>query len=321
MGTPYTATSVTGYNASPPPDDGTQSAANQVKWVTIKSKLPDPLKTALEAMDAKALAALDSSINSKTASYTTVLGDHLKTVEVATNVSSAVTISLGDAATMNAGGTGYALQVKNSGSSTVTVSRITGADTIDGAAKDLTLGPKQSAIFAVSGAGYVCLNGNSPIYDATDPSKSVRFDVSGVTTGTQRTITVPDRSSTLTTLAGDQTFTGALTFNGSVTTGSSGLVVITSKDLGTIASGTVTPDPQARAQQHYANNGAHTLAPSANVGSCLVDITNAASAGAITTSGFTRVGGSAFTTTNGHKFRCHISIGSAGSLLSVQALQ
>jgi hypothetical protein len=96
---------------------------------------------------------------------------------------------------------------------------------------------------------------------------------------------------------------------------------VTSKDLGTISTGTVTPDPGDRPMQHYTNGGAHTLAPSANGGSTLVDITNNGSAGAITTSGFTFVSGDAFTTTNGHKFRCHISIGSAGSLLTVQALQ
>lgn len=99
-----------------------------------------------------------------------------------------------------------------------------------------------------------------------------------------------------------------------------GGVIVASKDLGTISSGTVTPDPGDRPMQHYTNNGAHTLAPSVNSGSILLDITNGASAGAITTSGFTKVVGS-FTTTNGNKFRCHISIGNGGSLLSIQALQ
>lgn len=96
---------------------------------------------------------------------------------------------------------------------------------------------------------------------------------------------------------------------------------VTSKSLGTITSGTVTPDPGDRPMQHYTNNGAHTLAPGSNTGSYLLDITNAASAGAVTTSGWTKVAGDAFTTTNGHKFRCSCSVGNAGSLLIVQALQ
>lgn len=100
-----------------------------------------------------------------------------------------------------------------------------------------------------------------------------------------------------------------------------GGVVVTSKSLGTITTGTVTPDPGDRPQQHYTNGGAHTLAPSGNAGSMLVDITNNSTAGAITTSGFTLVTGDSFTLTDTHKFRCHISIGNAGSLLHVTAMQ
>jgi hypothetical protein len=113
----------------------------------------------------------------------------------------------------------------------------------------------------------------------------------------------------------------ALTLNGAVTLGSSASLVQSSKDLTTITTGTLTIDPRARPLQHYVNGGAHTLAPSANVGSCIVDITNNGSAGAITTSGFTRVTGDFFTTTNTHKFRCHISVGNNGSLLNVLAFQ
>jgi hypothetical protein len=53
----------------------------------------------------------------------------------------------------------------------------------------------------------------------------------------------------------------------------------------------------------------------------LVTISNNGSAGAITTSGWTKVAGDPFTTTNGQSFRCHISNGNNGSLLIVQAMQ
>jgi len=109
----------------------------------------------------------------------------------------------------------------------------------------------------------------------------------------------------------------AINTEGLTVTGGGG---ITSKDLGTISAGTVTPDPAARPMQHYVNGGAHTLAPSATAGSYLLDITNGSGAGAITTTGWTKVAGS-FDTTSGHAFRCYCSIGQAGSLLSVQAMQ
>jgi hypothetical protein len=96
---------------------------------------------------------------------------------------------------------------------------------------------------------------------------------------------------------------------------------ITEKDLGTISSGTVTPDPGARPLQKYTNGGAHTLTPGSNVGSYLLTIINSGTPGAITTTGWTKVAGDPFTVTAGHKFRCHVSVTGDGSLLIVQALQ
>lgn len=100
-----------------------------------------------------------------------------------------------------------------------------------------------------------------------------------------------------------------------------GGATVTSKSLGTQSSGTLTLDLGDRPLQHYTNGGAHTLAPGSTVSASLVDIVNNGSAGAITTSGWTKVAGDSFTTTNGHIFRCHCSVGNGGSLLIVQALQ
>lgn len=109
-----------------------------------------------------------------------------------------------------------------------------------------------------------------------------------------------------------------LNVEGQVFTGG---VAVTSKDLGTISTGTLTLDLGDRPAQHYINGGAHTLAPGAVVGSCLLDVTNNASAGITTTSGWTAVDGDSFTTTDGDKFRCHCSVGQVGSLLIVKAMQ
>ncbi len=68
-----------------------------------------------------------------------------------------------------------------------------------------------------------------------DPTKKALFSLSGITTGTTRTFTLPNTSSELAILAGTQTFSGNKTFSGSLT--ASGAVSIT----GTLtASGTVT---------------------------------------------------------------------------------
>jgi hypothetical protein len=100
-----------------------------------------------------------------------------------------------------------------------------------------------------------------------------------------------------------------------------GGVTVTEKSLGTITTGTTTLDMGDRPMHSYTNGGAHTLAPGAVIGSTLVAITNNGSAGTITTSGWTKVSGDSFTTTNGHKFLCAASVSAVGSLLTVQAMQ
>ena len=47
----YTPQSITGYNDTPPSDDGAEVASNQGLWATVKSKLNDPIKTLAEAID------------------------------------------------------------------------------------------------------------------------------------------------------------------------------------------------------------------------------------------------------------------------------
>ncbi|TIV64139.1 MAG: hypothetical protein E5V86_16390 [Mesorhizobium sp.] len=92
---------------------------------------------------------------------------------------------------------------------------------------------------------------------------------------------------------------------------------------GTISTGAYTPSPAGGNFRSMTNNGTHTLAaPSASGSySLVIDYTNGASAGAVTTSGFTKVTGDAFTTSSGQKFRLFITKGQGGTHLHVQALQ
>lgn len=95
---------------------------------------------------------------------------------------------------------------------------------------------------------------------------------------------------------------------------------------GTKSSGTFTPDPVNGNIQIATNGGAHALAPPsvsspADSLTMVIKYTNNASAGAITTAGFTKVTGDAFTTTNGHIFFCYISVIGGTSHLNVVAMQ
>lgn len=94
----------------------------------------------------------------------------------------------------------------------------------------------------------------------------------------------------------------------------------TTYNAGTQSSGTYTPDASNGNLQRAVNGGAHTLAPPSSDCTIIVQYTNNSSAGAITTSGFTKVDGS-FTTTDGHDFMAYITRVNAFSHLNIVALQ
>ncbi len=94
-------------------------------------------------------------------------------------------------------------------------------------------------------------------------------------------------------------------------------------NVGIISSGTFRPDVNNSNMQIYINGGAHTLAPPSYGGdyTIVLQITNNASAGAVTTSSFTKVSGDSLTTTNGDDFFLFITKLNSFTHLFVQALQ
>jgi len=158
MGTKYATVTVSGYNSSAPPDDGSQVASNQITWSKSKTKLGDPLKTALEAINSTLVTALDSSVRAVTANDTTTAADHFKTIQC-TATSAGFTVSLGDAVTMAAG---YIVTVHNRASSTgdVTVALASAADSINNTTNGTRLLPPGSAlqfVVASPASGYVVI--------------------------------------------------------------------------------------------------------------------------------------------------------------------
>lgn len=54
---PYTSQTVVGYNDSPPPDDGSRTAANALTWDKHITKIGDPLNAHSAAIDSETQSA------------------------------------------------------------------------------------------------------------------------------------------------------------------------------------------------------------------------------------------------------------------------
>lgn len=128
MADPYTNVSVSGYNTNPPSDDGAQTEANRVKWSTIKSKLPDPLKTAIEAIDTNVGSAFDKvsgGVVSKGVDYTVTSSDQGKLIRC---TASGITITTPNATSV---GEPFQFFVLNDSTGDITVDG-SGSQDIDG---------------------------------------------------------------------------------------------------------------------------------------------------------------------------------------------
>lgn len=92
-------------------------------------------------------------------------------------------------------------------------------------------------------------------------------------------------------------------------------------DNGTKTTGTFTPDEANGQIQKYVNGGAHTLAPTAEDTTLVLQCTNDASAGAITTSGFDIVDGDTLTTTDADDFIFYLTTVNGFQHMTVVAMQ
>jgi len=146
MSNPYTSQSISGYNSSPPSDDGSQNSTNEITWAKHKTKLADPVKTLSEAINTELLSAFASlfggNISTHSTAYTVVAGDRGKFL----SVTGTTTITLLDISTA---GTGFPIAIVNTGAGTVTVDGDS-AETINGAAT-VSLGPGACVILTTDG--------------------------------------------------------------------------------------------------------------------------------------------------------------------------
>jgi len=220
MGSKYSTQTISGYNASPPSDDGSATASNLITWSKHKTKIGDPIKTLTEAINTALVTAFDYSVRQVTDSTSVAASDHMKTVELAPSTSSACVVTLPDAATMTSN---FIVRVKNSSAFTCTISRATGADTIEGTAADISIGAGQSITFSTTtGAdGYLIVGLGANV----DSGARMLFQQTSAPTGwTKDTTTSGLNGSALRFVTGSASSGGATAFTtvfgSSVSTGS-----------------------------------------------------------------------------------------------------
>lgn len=151
MASPYTTQSISGYNSSPPADDGSKVSMNQVNWSKHKTKLADPVKTLAEAINTELVAAFGkiafSGVSDKTGNYTILESDqgNLMTHSGASDI----TFTLLAAATA---GSNWAIAFSNVGTGTTTLDG-NGSETINGATT-ITLLPGSGAVLVCDGSNW-----------------------------------------------------------------------------------------------------------------------------------------------------------------------
>lgn len=149
MSNPYSAPSISGYNSSPPPDDGTQTEANRLNWSKHIDKIGDPIKNWVDSINSAISTAFGKRYGNSTAThstaYTVTTSDEGKLLRV----SGTTTVTLPAAATAT---DGFVVIIKNVDSNTVTIDG-DGSETIDGATT-LDLAAQESVVLVCDGSNW-----------------------------------------------------------------------------------------------------------------------------------------------------------------------
>lgn len=120
MANPFTAPTLSGYNATPPSDDGQATANNTVEWDKHKTKLGDPLKTFIEATHTNLSTAFGrvvggAGVTATAVNYTVQTSDQGKLINA---TASGITITTPAAGTV---GSPFVFGVVNNGGASITL--------------------------------------------------------------------------------------------------------------------------------------------------------------------------------------------------------
>src|SRR5438045_3048710 len=149
MSAPYSSVTVSGYASNPPADDGSAVATNQIKFSTVKTKLSDPLNTAVAAINSGISTAFGKMMGGASPTSTgvslAVTSSHQGVVIRAT--ASGITLTFPDATSV---GAPFEFGLLNSSSGNITLAGAS-AQTINGS----------TSITMAAGDGYTAFTDGS----------------------------------------------------------------------------------------------------------------------------------------------------------------
>ena len=70
---PYSSQAISGYNSSPPADDGTKVDSNRVQWSKHIAKIGDPVRVLAQAIDSAITSAFNAIVMTTNASEEDVI--------------------------------------------------------------------------------------------------------------------------------------------------------------------------------------------------------------------------------------------------------
>lgn len=179
MSNQYTEPSISGYNSSPPADDGTNTASNEVTWSGIKTKLTDPIKNYVDSVKSNITTAFAlNHLNSTEAisgTDTVATGDRGK-LFVCTNTFTLTLLACASA------GDGFSFAVRNDGSGTITLDG-NSSETINGS-ETVTVDPNITAVLVTDGTEWYLDAGTG-----SGSASTARSNISAAASGANSDIT------------------------------------------------------------------------------------------------------------------------------------
>lgn len=130
MAAPYTSQAIAAYNDNPPPDDGSTTEANRLKYATTKTKLADPIRTLAEGINSAVVTAFTKiigggGITSTGISYQVLSTDQGKLIQA---TAASITVTTPDATDVDAP---FIFALLNQSSGTITLDG-SGSQTVNG---------------------------------------------------------------------------------------------------------------------------------------------------------------------------------------------